>query len=56
MVEVLHKLGLDIAERCDKKRLPVVIQSFSHSALMALEETDLDLPVVHLFDKVENIN
>ena len=56
LAEVLHKLGLDTAERCEKKRLPVVIQSFSHSALETQAETDLDLPVVHLFDKVEDIN
>ena len=56
MAEILQRLGLNTAEKCDKKRFPVVIQSFSHSALLSYEETDLDLPVVHLFDTVENFN
>ncbi len=53
--ELLRRLDMDSEKKCKEKHFPIVIQSFKHTLLKNLGKTNVELPIVHLFDKVEKI-
>ena len=52
----MEKLSLNTKEKCAEKSFPIYIQSFNHAILKEFGKTNLDLPIFHLFDKVEPIS
>lgn len=52
LVECLIRNDLASKEKCKEKRLPVILQSFNQRIMHKLaEQSSLDLPLVHLYDK-----
>lgn len=55
-VEIMKRYGLDTEDKCKGKNLPIILESFSHTIMEYLAESELELPLVHLFEYIDEID
>ena len=54
-VDILKGFQLTTEVKCKEKQLPLILQSFNHAILEYIGYSELNLPLVHLFEYIDSI-